>query len=250
MPSTAEFAATAALVGEPARAAMLTALMDGRALSATELARAAGVTPQMASGHLARLLEGSVLATVRQGRHHYYRLASTEIGRMLEGIMTIAAASDGSRTHARSITTGPSDPALRYARTCYDHLAGRVAVAITERMIARGEIELGDDGGALTEKGAVRLSGLGVDLEAARGSAARRDGGRIYCRPCLDWSERRPHVAGALGTAMCRAWFGAGWIRRVEGSRAVRLTRPGTAALGRAFDLDLAHAEETHKSSV
>lgn len=250
MPSTAEFAAAAALVGDPARAAMLTVLMDGRALSATELARAAGIAPQTASGHLTRLAEAGMLAMARQGRHHYYRLASAEIARMLEGIMTIAATSDKSRTHARPITTGPRDATLRYARTCYDHLAGTVAVSITDRMIARGEIELDDDGGALTESGAARLEGLGVDLQTARKSATRRGGGRIFCQPCLDWSERRPHVAGAVGTAMCCAWFRAGWIRRVEGSRAVRLTRPGMAELGRAFDLDLTHAEETHKFSV
>ncbi|MGH7067578.1 MAG: ArsR/SmtB family transcription factor [Acetobacteraceae bacterium] len=238
MPSTAEFAGTAALIGDPARANMLIALMDGRALTASELARAAGVTPQTASGHLAHLTAAGLLAMARQGRHHYHRLASEEVARMLESIMAVAAGS-GRPPVSRAPRTGPRDLALRHARTCYDHLAGQVAVAMADRMIARGQIELSPDGGALTESGAAFLSDLAVDLEAARAEAARRGGGRIFCRPCLDWSERRPHIGGTVGSAMNRAWFAKGWIRRVGESRAVTLTRGGEMTLGRAFDLRL-----------
>ncbi len=239
MPSTAEFAETAALIGDPARANMLIALMDGRALTATELARVAGITPQTASGHLAHLTEAGLLAMTRQGRHHYHRLASADVARMLESIMSVTAGRRPLPARPARTVTGPRDAALRRARTCYDHLAGQLAVAMADRMIARGEIELSPDGGALSEGGAAFLSGLGVDLEAAHADAMRRGGGRIFCRPCLDWSERRPHIAGAVGAAMSRAWFAHGWLRRIEGSRAVTLTRSGEMALGTAFDLGL-----------
>lgn len=239
MPSTAEFAETAALIGDPARANMLIALMDGRALTAAELARAAGITPQTASGHLAHLTEAGLLAMTRQGRHHYHRLASADVAWMLESIMSVTVGRRATAAPLRRTVTGPRDAALRRARTCYDHLAGQLAVTITDRMIARGQIELSPDGGALSESGASFLSGLGVDLGAARAYAGRRGGGRVFCRPCLDWSERRPHIAGAVGTAMNRAWFAQGWLRRIDETRAVALTRSGEMALGKAFDLRL-----------
>lgn len=238
MASTAQFAATAALIGDPARANMLIALMDGRALTASELARAARITPQTASGHLAHLTEAGLLAMTRQGRHRYHRLASAEVARMLESIMSVTAGRSTLPSPPMRTITGPRDAAMRRARTCYDHLAGQLAVAMADRMIEREEIELSPDGGALSESGAAFLSGLGVDLEVAR-AYARRRGGRIYCRACLDWSERRPHIGGAVGTAMARAWFTRGWLRRVEGSRAVAMTRSGELALGKAFDLRL-----------
>lgn len=239
MTNTAQFAETAALIGDPARANMLIALMDGRALTATELARAAGITPQTASGHLGHLTEAGLLAMTRQGRHHYHRLASAEVARMLESIMSVAAGRQPSPGRTTRTITGPRDAGMRRARTCYDHLAGQLAVAMADRMIERGQIELSPDGGALSAEGAAFLSDLGVDLEAARGPASRRGGGRIYCRSCLDWSERRPHIGGAVGTEMARAWFASGWLRRVEGSRAVALTRSGERALGTAFALGL-----------
>lgn len=239
MPSTAEFAATAALIGDPARANMLIALMDGRALTASELACAAGITPQTASGHLANLTEAGLLTMARQGRHHYHRLASEEVARMLESIMAVTAGGTEPPVRRAPPRTGPRDLALRRARTCYDHLAGQIAVAMADKMIARGQIELSPDGGALTDDGAAFLSDLGVDLEAARAQAARRGGGHIFCRPCLDWSERRPHIGGTVGSAMNRAWFAQGWLRRIGESRAVTLTRGGEMTLGRAFDLRL-----------
>ncbi|KAA2214899.1 ArsR/SmtB family transcription factor [Teichococcus oryzae] len=231
MPSTAAFAETAALMGDPARASMLTALMDGRALTAGELALAAGITPQTASGHLGRLATAGLLSVERQGRHRYYRLASPAIARMLEGIMAVAA---GPADPPGPVRVGPRDHALRQARTCYDHLAGRLAVAMADRMVERGQIELSPDGGAVTEAGARFLQELGIGLEPA---ARRR--GRVFCRPCLDWSERRPHIAGAVGAALCSGCFARGWLRRVEGSRAVAITPGGRLALERAFGLEL-----------
>ncbi len=239
MLTTSGFAATAALVGDPARAAMLSVLMDGRALTATELACAAGITPQTASGHLARMTDAGLLAMERQGRHRYHRVASGTVARMLEGIMAVAA-ERAARPEARpvgAVFVGPRDKALRLARTCYDHLAGQVAVAMADRMVERGHVELSPDGGAVTEAGAMFLQGLGVDLGAARGRAARRNGGKLFCRPCLDWSERRPHLAGALGAALCNACLANGWMRRTGGTRALAITPAGQRALRKAFDL-------------
>lgn len=236
MLSVASIARTAALVGDPARANMLAALMDGRALTAAELARAGGVTPQTASAHLAGLVEAGFLAMERQGRHRYHRLASPAIASMLESIMAVAGSldgGDGSRQRT-TVVVGPRDQALRRARTCYDHLAGQVAVAIADRMAELGLVDLSADGGALTEPGATVLRGLGVDLDGAAARSSRRRG-PIFCRPCLDWSERRPHIAGSVGAAICCTCFSQGWIRRIEGSRAVAITPPGYTALSRAF---------------
>jgi DNA-binding transcriptional ArsR family regulator len=228
MLTTSAFAETASLVGEPARANMLAALLDGRALTAAELARAAGITAQTASGHLGRMTQAGLLAVERQGRHRYHRLASPEVARMLEGIMSLAA---GLTPPKRRAVTGPRDAAMRRARTCYDHLAGQIAVAMADSMVARGQIDLSPDGGALTPAGTDFLDGLGVDLSAAR------SGSRVFCRPCLDWSERRPHIAGALGAAICAHCLVQGWVRRIDGTRAVSVTRAGERVLAQAFDL-------------
>ncbi|HEY8612381.1 MAG TPA: winged helix-turn-helix domain-containing protein [Roseomonas sp.] len=225
MVSTTALAETAAALGDPARLNMLAALMDGRALTAGELAGIAGVAPTTASGHLARLLEAGLLAVERQGRHRYHRLASPEVARVLEGLMALSATR--SRPQPR---TGPRDAALREARTCYDHLAGRLAVGIADAMVSRGQLDLSADGGAVTGAGQAFLEGLGVAVPAARG--------RPFCRPCLDWSERRPHLAGALGAALCRRCLELGWVRRVAGSRALTVTTGGRIGLREAFGLD------------
>lgn len=226
-------AEVAAAVGEPARAAMLTTLMDGRALTASELARVAGVMPQTASAHLARLVAAGLVHREKQGRHQYHRLADASVARMLEGLMLHAAGDSIARPAPR---TGPRDQALREARTCYDHLAGRLGVAVTDALVGRGLVELSAEGGLVTQAGATFLERLGVDLAPLRlGQAA--SGGRVLCRPCLDWSERRPHLAGRLGAAICTHFLQDGWIARIDGSRAVRLTRKGESLLFKRFGI-------------
>ena len=223
------------LVGDPARASMLWALLDGRALSAGELADIAGVAPQTASGHLARLLAADLLAVERQGRHRYHRLASPWVAEMLEAILRVSAGSATTAVRARRV--GPRDEAMRMARTCYDHLAGRLAVALTDAMVQRGCLELGPDGGELTEDGVVFLRDLGV--RTTFGGRSRRP----FCRPCLDWSERRPHLAGALGAALADRCLELDWVRRREGTRALMITPVGLRGFRTAFGVDLSIAE-------
>jgi DNA-binding transcriptional ArsR family regulator len=226
-PSVAE---VAALVGDPARTNMLVALMDGRALTAKELAFAAGVSPQTASGHLAKLAATRLLTCIRQGRHRYYRLASPLVARMLESITLVAAIEAPPRHRPRS----PRDDALHLARTCYDHLAGRLGVAIADALVARQAVVLGDDGGEVTASGAAFLMDrLAIDLA----EIPRR---RAFCRSCLDWSERRPHLAGAIGAALADRCFALGWIERLRDSRALAITRRGRSELRELFSFDAA----------
>ena len=187
MVSNAMFAQVAALAGDPARAAMLHELMDGRALTASELARVARVTPQTASGHLAQMTTVGLLLVEKQGRHRYHKLASAAVARMLEGIMQVA--SDLEPTDKR-LTVGPRDAALRAARTCYDHLAGHLGVAIADAMIGRGFVELEPDGGLVTRSGIEFLARVGIAI-APPAALNGKISGRLLCRPCLDWSERR-----------------------------------------------------------
>jgi DNA-binding transcriptional ArsR family regulator len=225
--STASLAETAALVGDPARAAMLMALMDGRALTASELARAAGVTPQTASAHLARLVEAGLLGLHCQGRHHYHRLASPAIAHMLESIIEVTAAKEAARPR-KAVVTGPRDKAMRAARTCYDHLAGQLGVNLADALTGRGYVELSSEGGAVTETGIGFCRDFGVDLDAGRGA-------QIYCRPCLDWSERRLHIGGAFGAALAARCFALNWIRRNPESRAVSVTPAGERGFRERF---------------
>lgn len=213
------------LLGEPARAAMLAALMDGRALSAGELATVAGVAPQTASGHLARLTEAGLLKVERQGRHRYHRLASADIAQLLETFMQVASVS--ALPPGRSPLIGPRDVAMRRARTCYDHLAGELGVALCDALVARGAVEFDDGAGIVTPAGLDMLREAGVSLD----NAGTRRSARPLCRPCLDWSERRPHLAGKLGAALCSHFLGQDLLRRVEGSRALRVTGKGRSVL-------------------
>ena len=233
MASQTGFAEIAALAGDPARAGMLHALMDGRALTATELAQAAGVTPQTASGHLARMTAAGLLGMEKQGRHRYHRLASPAVARMVEGIMQVASQAAMRR---KPVVTGPQDAALRSARTCYDHLAGRLAVAVTDAMVQRSHLELSSDAGLLTDSGVALFARLGIDATSMRPS------GRVLCRPCLDWSERRPHLAGALGAALCTHCLTSNWVRRVKGTRAVSVTPKGQQMFNQTFGITLSHA--------
>jgi DNA-binding transcriptional ArsR family regulator len=230
MLSISALAETAALVGDPTRAAMLAALIDGRALTASELARVGGIAPQTASGDLARLTTAGLLAASRQGRHRYYRLASAEVARMLETMMAISHGTSTGRR--RAIVTGPRDAAMRAARTCYDHLAGTLGVRIADSLVDSGHIELSDEAGGVTEAGIAFLDGFGVDL-----AAGRHTGKRVFCRPCLDWSERVLHIGGTLGAALAARCFALGWIERIAGSRAVSVTASGRCGFSERFGI-------------
>lgn len=218
-----------ALMGVPARANMVVALMAGRPLTATELAHAAGVSRQTASGHLAKLTQAGLIAVKRQGRRRYYRLASPRVGQMVEAAMVVAR-----ETPPRYRPASRLDEALRTARTCYDHLAGRLGVGLADALMARRHIVMGDDGGHVTKSGTRFLDNFGVDLAAA---ARHR---RIFCRPCLDWSERRPHLAGSLGAALAARCFELGWIEREPESRAVAITDTGRSGFAERYGIELA----------
>jgi DNA-binding transcriptional ArsR family regulator len=227
MPSTPPIAEIAALIANPGRANMLAALLDGRALTAGELAFAAHVSPQTASGYLGRMTEARLLILERKGRHAWYRLASPLVGRMIEGMMAVAAdAPPGHRPPWRG------EEALRTARTCYDHLAGRLGVALADALAARGCIVLAEDGGQVTAAGVEFLDAFGIDLT---GAGRHR---RAFCRPCLDWSERRPHLAGFVGAALASRCFELGWLRRMTDTRAVAIAPEGRLGFEETFGLE------------
>lgn len=227
MSSITSLAETGALIGEPARTAMLVMLMDGRALTAGELARASGVTPATASGHLARLVDGGLLAVAAQGRHRYFRLASPAVARMIESMMGVAGVVDAAR-RCRPVRTGPADQAMRRARRCYDHLAGDVAVQIADFLAVSGYLEWTSEAAEITSTGAGFLERLGVDL-------AHRQ--RAFCRPCMDWSERRPHVAGAVGRSLFQLFLERHWIRPAPAGRTVTITATGARAFAQHFGI-------------
>lgn len=228
MTGNIELAEIGAAIGDPARASMLTALMDGRALTAGELAYAARVTPQTASEHLRRLSEVRLLSALKQGRHRYFRLASPLVAQMLETMGIVAALQAPPRYRPSSRI----DDATREARLCYDHLAGRLGVDVTDSLTAKGHLLLSPEGGALTQEGHRFLTGLGIEIPDATETR------RAFCRPCLDWSERRFHVAGHVGAAIARHFFDKGWIARLRDSRAVVVTETGRAALQDAFGIE------------
>jgi DNA-binding transcriptional ArsR family regulator len=226
MSNAPQMAEVAALVGDPARANILCALLGGRALTATELAFAAGVTPQTTSGHLGKLAAARLLVLMKQGRHRYYRLAGPHVGQMLESIMNVALEGP-----PRFQPQSQLDDKMRHARTCYDHIAGVLGVGLTERLTEREHVILGDEAGEVTPSGADFLAKLGVDLSHAR---AKR---RIFCRPCLDWTERRPHIGGAVGAALADRCFELKWIERVRDGRALTITPAGKRGLMETFSL-------------
>jgi DNA-binding transcriptional ArsR family regulator len=227
MTTSAKMAAIAALVGEAGRARMLTALMDGRAMTATELAQLAGISASTASGHLGKLTRAGLLAVLSQGRHRYFRLASPAVARLLESIMVVAGEPIAEQSPAPRIGR-----LLREARTCYDHLAGRLGVALTDALIHKGAIELGDEAGRVTEFGESFLQSFGISLED------RRQSRRLYCRPCLDWSERRFHLAGVLGSALLARTLELGWIVRADEGRAVSVTPKGRRGFSSRFGVE------------
>jgi DNA-binding transcriptional ArsR family regulator len=216
-----DIAVIAALVGDPARANMLTALMGGQALTATELAQEANVTIQTASSHLSKLGAGGLVAAEKQGRHRYFRLSGEDVAAILEGLMGIASRVGHLRTRL-----GPKDPELRRARVCYDHLAGEMGVRLFDRLIERGL--LARDGKTLkpTKAGERWFRDFGIDLGPLARSA------RPLCRPCLDWSVRRSHLAGSLGAAILERFYAMKWAHPAAGSRHVVFSPQGRRRFG------------------
>jgi len=233
MISGAMIAEIAALAGDPARANILTALLDGRAMTATELAYAARVTPQTTSAHLAKLVDAGLITATPSGRHRYFRLTSPKVAQMLESI--VAVASDN-RPRFRPLSRQAAE--LRAARVCYDHLAGQLGVRIAEAMVARGYLVLEDDGGRITESGTRYLWDLGIDTRVAG------KGRRHLCRACLDWTERRPHIGGAIGAALAERWLTLGWIARAKNSRAVSVTPDGERGFQESLGIDFSEDQK------
>jgi DNA-binding transcriptional ArsR family regulator len=221
-----DIALVAALVGDPARANMLTALMGGKALSAGELATEAGVTLSTASSHLAKLQAGGLIAVEQQGRHRYFRLTGSDIAAMLEAMMGLAARVGHVRTR-----TGPKDPALRQARICYDHLAGEQGVRLLDSLLQRRLMRTLDGKLVLTGAGREFADRFGIDVADLERSR------RPLCRTCLDWSVRRPHLAGAMGVALLDRVAELGWASREKNSRAVLFTRSGMRRFEQLFPL-------------
>ena len=221
-------APTARLIGEPTRAAILTALLDGRALTATELAARAGVTPPTASAHLAKLVAGGLLALEVQGRHRYFRLANGEVASALEALGGLSRPALGEWPPEAALPSG-----IRFARTCYDHLAGWLGVALRDALLAQGVLrEVGAEH-VVTPDGARWFAAFGVDLGLVRG---RR---RPFALRCLDWTERRPHLAGALGAAILVHLIERGWLARQPGERTLTLTPAGGDGFARELHLPL-----------
>ncbi|MFD0412202.1 ArsR/SmtB family transcription factor [Kitasatospora sp. NPDC127116] len=231
-------AAFAALLADPTRAAICTALLDGRAWTAGELARLARVAPSTASEHLSRLIAGGLLAEERQGRHRYVRLATPAVATLIEDLTVFAESGTspgtGPATAPRNLTEATRLSAEARARTCYDHLAGRLGVAVSDALFARGLV---------TEEGGLAVTGHGQDWLAAQAielpPRAGRRGGRPVVRGCLDWTERRTHLGGALGAALCRAALDRAWVERIGSGRALRVTPDGGRALRELLGVEL-----------
>ena len=215
----------AALIGEPARAEILTALMSGQSLTATELAERAGVTKQTASTHLAKLREARLLAMDRQGRRSYFRLADRDVAQLLESLMGVAY-----RAGALTLRAGPRELALRKARVCYDHLAGELGVQTFDGLERRRHLRRAGDVLELTATGRRFFHDFGLDVDML---GQQR---RPLCRSCLDWSMRRSHLAGALGAALLDRCLELRWARRSGSSRTVDFSVPGERAFRKQFE--------------
>jgi DNA-binding transcriptional ArsR family regulator len=227
METTPDITGVAGLMGDRARATMLMSLMAGQALTATELARSAGVTKQTASGHLGKLLEARLLAVEQAGRHRYFRLAGPEVGSAIEGLVALAGRTGVA--HPPRVRTGPVDPGLRKARVCYDHLAGELGVVVFESLTDGGAVAFARGSPALTTRGEAFCAEFGID------AAELRRGRRPVCLACLDWSERRHHLAGALGAAILDRVFELKWARRDRTFRTIVFSVVGERALRDRF---------------
>lgn len=228
----AAVAPAAALLSDPARVRILWALVDGRALPAGELARAAGVGASTASAHLRRLTEAGWVAAEPYGRHRYMRLVQPDVAALLEALAVVG----GAAGMGPSVSSGPAGD-LRLARSCYDHLAGRAGVELAAALLREGAVEEEGRTCRVTTSGRDRLARLGIDTVALEREAARSR--RYFARTCLDWSERRHHLAGALGQALLELTLNRGWFERRRGTRALRLSNSGRRALQREFGVRL-----------
>jgi DNA-binding transcriptional ArsR family regulator len=226
-----DFTAVGSLLSSSARVAMLGVLLDGSTASAGELAAAASVKPSTASAHLAALVDGRLIAMTAHGRNRYYRLAGGDVAHALEALAGICP-----ETPTNSLRASRAKDALRSARTCYDHLAGQLGVEVLDVFLQRGWLVVRDDDYRLRPDGERRLVALGVDVDGAR--SARRH----FARPCLDWTERRPHLAGALGAALCDSFFREGWVRRQRSGRGLAITALGATQLGAELGVTVATA--------
>jgi DNA-binding transcriptional ArsR family regulator len=224
-----DIAHVAALIGDPARANMLTALMSGKALTVSELAEESGVTIQTASSHLSKLDDGGLLRPRKQGRHKYFSLANDEVAHVLEGLMGLAAGAG----HLRK-RTGPKDAELREARVCYNHLAGDMGTQMFDSLMAQGHIVLDGEDLDLTDAGNAFVADFDIDLQALRKARAP------LCRECLDWSERRSHLAGSLGRAFLSRFEELSWAKRDQKSRVVTFSPSGAKAFNKLFATDSA----------
>ncbi|KZL18917.1 Helix-turn-helix domain protein [Pseudovibrio axinellae] len=221
-------AAVAALIGDPARANMLQALMNGVALTASELAQEAGVTPQTSSFHLGKLSEAGLVCLRKQGRHKYYSLTGSDVASLLEALSGIAM-----RTGMTRVRTGPKEPALRKARVCYNHLAGDYGVQAYDSLLAREFLLEEDEQLHLTLAGRSFFNDLGLVLPEKE---TKR---RPLCKSCLDWSVRRSHLAGLAGTALLTYFLEEGWARRIEGSRVIEFSKTGDSRFRSLFSLEI-----------
>lgn len=239
MNAETDLAWIASVVGDPARTRILMALMDGRARTAKELAFLARVAAPTASGHLAKLLESRLVAVEPQGRHRYFRLASPRVGQMIEAMAIVAGDASPAPQPRQRVSE-----AMATARTCYDHLAGRLGVAIADALQDQGHVVFADGGGEVTAGGRVFLAALGVDLD--RFGAIRR----VFCRPCLDWTERRHHLAGAVGAAICAHCLSRGWVARTRDTRALTITSEGRTAFTATFGIDMERMAEADRRAA
>ena len=228
-----ELVKIAALVGEPARAIMLWNLMGGQARPAGELAYYANVSAQNASAHLAKLVDGGLLAVEARGRHRYFRLANPEVAHAVEALAALISSGDPKSTDKSRPAPQPHAPDLKYARTCYDHLAGRVAVDLCDALINKRYLAQAGNVYEVTSHGEMWFCELGIEIGKLRQQR------RAFARQCLDWSERRPHLAGALGAAVLAHMFRHGWIARVRSSRLIRVTTKGRTDLYQSLRLTL-----------
>lgn len=214
------------LIGDPARANMLTALLSGKALTASELATEAGITPQTASAHLGKMEAAGLLALRKQGRHRYFALADDDVGSLLEAMMGLAAKKGHLRTR-----TGPKDPALRHARVCYNHLAGDLGVRMMDSLLAKNFLTPENEGLGLTADGKSFFGEFQIDFEPLEKLR------RPLCKSCLDWSNRRSHLAGSLGSALLTRFYDLNWAKRIENSRVVAFSARGEKEFLNIFPL-------------